>query len=407
VRGLVALLRRETRDARGPLATLFVVAAAAPFVLRVFVLERSEEELSMTLARMFVPAAFAVFVVAIASDLVARDVATKRIDGLAVLPVPISRVWTAKVLFLVVASAAFLAWITGAAFAAVASTASKSAMDRLSGDLADAWPALFAGVALGAATLFFSTLLERGMAAVLSAFIVLIAGAWIVQIAELPAAPGRLTMFAVDVVPVIVALAFVAASRQAFVRGPIHSSGKLRLALVGAGVLAAVVLPAGSALAFGVERSTCLAPGDGSPVLLRAFLSPDEKWLAVEDATRSGASRTWIVGVEDGACRPIADGSTRFAEWGAWLPGSSLHVRRSTFSLVEIPCRTRTLEIEPSHLGVVEERPMVLEPRPPAGDRPATRFRDGRRVVVVNGVVTIVAADGAPIRRLFPPAKEN
>src|SRR6185369_17062851 len=88
VRGLVALLRREFRDARAHLFCSFALAVAAPFLVHVWALQGRDADVVATVVRVVVPTLFAMFVAATASDLVARDVATRRIDALAVLPVP-------------------------------------------------------------------------------------------------------------------------------------------------------------------------------------------------------------------------------------------------------------------------------------------------------------------------------
>src|SRR5881628_1184223 len=101
MRTFLPLLRRETRDARWHLVAAAVLGAAVPWAVRHWLLAGGDAELVATAgARAVVPLLFAFFVAATASELVARDVATRRIDALALLPVPIGRVWAAKAAFL-------------------------------------------------------------------------------------------------------------------------------------------------------------------------------------------------------------------------------------------------------------------------------------------------------------------
>lgn len=403
MRGLVALVSREARDARWHLVAAFALGVAVPLATALWPLGAPPDEIVAKMGgRVVVPVVFALFAAATASELVARDVATKRIDALAMLPVPISRVWTAKALFLAATSALFLAWVVAAQLGVVA-WARPGALARLPEELIAGAPYLLPGLAFGAATLFFSTLLERGMTAVLAAIVVLVAVACAVQWAAVPAAPGPASAAGWLAIPIVLTAAFVAASRAAFVRGPIHATSKLRVAVVGLCVVAAVATPAGAAIAFGVERATHLAPGEGDPALRRAFVSPDGKWVAVEDSNRAGASRTWIVGVEDGSCRLVADGATCLPPQGVWSAGSTLLVYASSFSVVDGPCRVHCVEIEPTRLGVCDEFHNGQMFWCVVRRSNAETLRDGRRVVVKDGDVMLVSADGDPIRRLFPP----
>jgi len=410
VRGLVALLGRETRDARWHVVSSLAIAVAVTFSVHAWALvTASDEDAALIGTRLVVPVLFALFAASTASDLVARDVATRRIDALAVLPVPVGRVWTAKALFLFAASLLFVAWLVAAECLAVAAFATPTALARMPAGLAAAVPSLLGGLALGAASLFFSTLLERGMAAALAALVVIVVVAASVQWAAIPAAPGAVTTIAYYAVPLLVGAAFVAASRAAFVRGPIHASSKWRLAYVGIGVLVAIAVPAGAAVALGVDGATRLAPGAGDASRRRAFLSPDGKWVAIEDSA-AVASRTWIVRIDDGSCRPIADGETWFICGDAWLPGSVLRVRTSSFSVLDGPRHFRELVIEPTRLEVAEESwcqgETIYVRDAGASEQGLSRTttpHGEHAVVAADGDVTLVSADGAPLRRLFPP----
>jgi hypothetical protein len=361
VRRFLALFGREWRDARWNLVASFAVAAALPWIVHGLVMENAHDDaMALFGGRGLVPLLFALFAAATASDLVSRDVATRRIDALAALPVPGARVWTAKAAFLGIASVLFLAWLVATEILAV-NVLVPSADTLLRHRLVEAVPSLLGGLAFGAAALFFSTLMERGMTAAIAALVALTAIAWSVQWAEIPAADGDFTQFVALAVPLAVAIAFVAASRAAFVRGPIHGPSKLRVAMTGVVALAALLAPAGACFALGLDAASRLPAGAGDPLLRAAYVSPDEKWVAVQDQAKDGASRTWLVGLADDSCREIAPGATWF-EGGAWLGGSMLCVRTSSFSVLDGPRHVRQLEVEPTRLGVADERWLRREP---------------------------------------------
>jgi hypothetical protein len=363
-----ALLRRESRDARWHVVTSLAVAAVIPFAAHALLMSGADDETAALIGgRGIVPIVFALFAAATASDLVARDVATRRIDALAALPVAIGRVWAAKALFLLAACTAFLAWVVAAEMAAVAVCAEPGVIAALPAALGAAVPSLLGGFALAAATLLFSTTVDRGMAAALGACVVLIAIAWGVHVADIPAAPGSISTFAAYAVPLGLAVTFAAASRAAFVRGPIHGPSKLRLLAAGVVPLVVLGVPGGAAVALAVGHSAHTAPGEGEPSARIAAPSLDGKWVAVQETRAGGASSTWLVGIDDGSCREIAPGNTWFPNGEAWLPGQMLRVHTSSFSVVDGPRHVRALDIEPSRLGVAEEswvhRQVGLPPR--------------------------------------------
>jgi len=404
--GFVALMNREARDARWHLVASFAFAVAVPICVHGWWLAGALDAMHAKIgARVLVPIVFGLFVAATASELVARDVATKRIDALAVLPVPIARVWTAKALFLAVASLAFLACLATTELASLVAFVGPTVRPWLSEELRASVPSLFLAVAFGGASLFFSTLLERGMAAVLASVVALVAIGCAVQWTAPPAAPGAFVYGAAIVAPTALAAAFVFGSRAAFVRGPIHAAGKPRVAFLAFAALVAIAVPSGAALAIGLERTTHLDAGAGDPARRRAFLSPDGKWIAVEDSVEDGARRTWIVSVADGSCRPVHDGTTWFPWNGPWLAESSLRVAAASFSLLDGPCCARQLDIEPTRLDVAEESASCgYDPRLERADRPVACA--GPLHVLADGDVTLATKDGAT-RVVFPPRKEK
>ena len=92
-----------------------------------------------------------------------------------------------------------------------------------------------------------------------------------------------------------------------------------------------------------------------------AAASPNGKWVAVQESRHGGASRVWLVGIDDGTCREVVDGQTYLPCSGldqgdAWSTTSMLRVRTTSFSLVRGPYFSEELDIEPTHLDVAEHR---------------------------------------------------
>jgi hypothetical protein len=396
VRGFVALLRREARDARWHLVAAAAIAAATPFVVRLALDGADAEVIAEIAARVVVPVLFALFVAATASDLVARDVATRRIDALAVLPVPVARVWAAKATLLGVSSIAFLAWVVGAQWTVLALLGPDGATRAWMPQLVDAVPSILGGAALGGASLFFSTLIERGMAAALGAVVVLVAALSAIHWADVPATPGGATSFALYALPALVAAAFVVASRTAFVRGPIHAGTKVRLVVTGLAAAAAVLVPAGAALAWTVQSATRLS--DDAAAEFAAEASPDGKWLAVEER-RGETSRVWLVGLRDDSCREVVAGAARLQPGGAWSLGSMLGVWRTSFSMLGGPCRTTALEIEPSRMGVADATWVRCPEETPAAHVPLWgEVRQVARATASRATFEVVRHGHAPRR---------
>ena len=155
MRGFVALLRRECRDARWHLVGSAALAVAVPFAVHGWMMDgASAEAMATTGGCWLVPILFALFAAATASDLVARDVATRRIDALAVLPVPGSLVWAAKFTLFLGASLGFLVWLIAAEWLAIETTRSTPGSGLFLAELLDAIPSLLGGLALGTASLF-------------------------------------------------------------------------------------------------------------------------------------------------------------------------------------------------------------------------------------------------------------
>ncbi len=180
------------------------------------------------------PILMLLFFLGMSADLVAGDVGSGRITFLASLPVRPGAIWAAKVLFLAWAAGAYLAYLflteylilTVAGHAPLAMFESRAAP----GLIALAWTPT-----AGAATLFFSTLVDRGIAAVFAAAAVLPA---------LGLAAWGAGLLAPDVAPAfalhgsaVLSLGFLGGSYAAFTRGRIHLGYRGRRILLATGTL--------------------------------------------------------------------------------------------------------------------------------------------------------------------------
>ncbi|MBN2491026.1 MAG: hypothetical protein JXQ29_09265 [Planctomycetes bacterium] len=280
---MLCLIRKEWREFRTVLAALFVLAPAASIALRACRIgwEKASVEES---ASFLIPLLFGLFVVAVAADLIAGDVRAGRMAFFAALPVRPSALWGAKVLFLAFAACAYLAWLLLVEWT-VLELAGKDA-SMLFARLAER-PALLALLAtVGAACVLGSTLVDRGLSAVL------IGAGWLtaVSLAVRLFDPGR---FGLDrtsqeetlswAAAGVLIPAFLLGSYLAFVRGRIHLGGggrRLLFALTGFLAIAAPPM-AGTAWALGSWWS--VGPGD-TDVEWRASpesVSPDGRWLLV------------------------------------------------------------------------------------------------------------------------------
>jgi hypothetical protein len=306
VRRLIALVRKEARDARG----LTIGAAVAALGLSV-----AAHEVWPDLARRgdlvavwVIPALLALYVIAIAADLVASDAATRRIETAALLPVRTVTLWAAKALFLLGASTLFLAWVVSIQVVLHLLGGEAGSLERMRGAAGESALHLGGAVAAGAAVLFFSSIIDRGFAA---------AFAGVILLGTIGFGFVAIDWAALDLEPDTTAIAllaggltaiFVAASAIAFVAGRIQLGQRLRRGLVGAGALLTLLaLPAGAG-AWAVSSHLRLEPGDGEARLCRLALSPDERHLVVE-LTKDGQDqrRVWVLDLERERMRVLED----------------------------------------------------------------------------------------------------
>lgn len=341
MRGLLILLWKEWRDARRLVVGACIASTTLSALAHWLVPDVTG---AANAAEWLVPGLTALFAAAVASDLVAGDVSNGRMTTLALLPVPVRCVWRAKLVFLLTACAAFGVYAVAQETVLLAALGARGALSWFFDALPAALPGLGVAAALGAGTLFFSTIVERGIAAVLSALTVL--GAGVALVASInPAYYGvPLTTLHVILMLSTAAAAFVVAARAAFVRGPIHSGAKPRLVAIGMVVLAAIVGPLGGGVAYAVSEKQAVSPGRATNWISRISVSPDGRFAAL-DVTFEGAerkslrdrddyaARVWIFDLDSGALTEVPErGTTLHPGPQPWTESGRLRVRtrRST-----------------------------------------------------------------------------
>jgi hypothetical protein len=294
-----ALLHREWRDVRAVTIAAALVTIPASLALNHWFLHWKEGALT---AMWVVPAIVALYLAVVAADLVGGEVATRRIDGLAVLPTGLLRVWTAKATLLAVTGVVFLLWTVAAELGLLAVWGQPNELDAFLAALSGAAPHLAVAAALAAVTLFFSTVFERGFTAVLVSVLVVGVGVY---------GWTRIDWRGMDLRPdplhllwtaAALGLVFAVGSAMAFVRGPIHAASVLRRVSVGAIVPLGVISMTTVTVAGLLHSWNSLEPGDTDVVIQSAIASPDGAHvaLAVSRVGRPNLNRTWIQRVEDG-----------------------------------------------------------------------------------------------------------
>jgi hypothetical protein len=234
---LLALIHKEWRDSR-PMTigcalvviALSIAANEAHFHYR--------DALATT--RVLIPSLLLVYLLGLSSGLVATDVATRRIESMALLPARPFTLWLAKALLLPIAGGLFLAWVILLQFALHTIARGPGQIDALLRLLRE--PEELIPIALvfsiSGVVLFFSTLLMRGFTALLAGLLVVISLGYAI---EVHLGPWR----AVDLGPWI-GLVFLTGSAVAFTIGRVHERARARRVV--AGILTVLILLSVAAL---------------------------------------------------------------------------------------------------------------------------------------------------------------
>jgi hypothetical protein len=401
MRTLLPLVRKEARDNRALVVASMVIAALISLAVQHWLMDYAQGAFA---AQILVPALMAVFVAALASDLVAVEVATRRIEPMAMLPVPVSKLWLAKATYLALAGGGFLAFTAMCQEAVLRAAGADAAAAAFENAMLGIAPQMAAVFAFGAASLFFSTLLERGFAAVVAAIAVLAGIGFAVEWSAIPFVSDRTTAALRLAIPLVVGVAFTAASALAFIRGGVPMGKKLRPALIGLGATFAVLVPGGAAMA---AWSTSVQSVRSVSIVTGACVSPNDKWVAVQTYDADG-TRMWLVEIDTGRVRRVGDGYDGFGMPSPWSVESNLCIAEATFTFFSRESyRVTYATIEPSHVAVIERGPSPGPAMSSAGGGRKTALHDGRTVTTSTDGVFLNAPDGTVVRRLFPDASEG
>jgi len=325
------LFRKEWRDARWIIIGLVVLAPIASLALKFLLLggNRFDENAS---AGGFIPAMLLLYVLAVGADIVAADAGSGRIGFLAALPVRPRTLWGVKAGFLFGGAAIYLVgllvmetvFLTGCGLNGL----------RVFTVSLPKYAFLYAIVAVvAAATLMYSTLIDRGFAAVIAALFTIggIAGAAL----HFHPAPKQIPHDSVAAAAALLTVAFLSGSLLAFTKGRIHLGGRgRRIAFAVGAFLLVFGLPATLTVA-GAARRLHVGLTD-QDVEARLLLVDDEGKWAVGWLHR-GSSRDPLLGVlrkfrivgvslEDGRIRGLGTGDNNSAPGRRWFTEAGRYV---------------------------------------------------------------------------------
>ncbi len=422
MRRFLTLIRKEWRETRA----LTAGAAMAVLVLSVAANEIWLGYSAAALTAAFViPGLVALYLVAIASDLVAAEVASRRVETFALLPARPLLLWFAKFAFLVGAGIAFLAWVGVV----------QLAIHARVGGLDAGWEILayadltiaHMGVVLGLActVFFFSTLLDRGISAVLAGVLTFGAGVYAFLSTDWAAMEIWVRSWHLGVAGVVVALAFSAASVFAYTTGRIHQTGRLRRTTLGlAGAVLFLLLPAAVGSQVLAARGS-LEPGQPDVEIRWIDVSPDGLHIALGACNgKETLHGVWFIRIDDGwVLRSLPDSD--LGSWPQSFPKEwrdHAHVRKHgcepwLIATGQTLCEEDTCSFRFRNISSAQSS---FAPTAAPGFRWAHPVGhdsiqvagcqvialEGGRIVVLRtaNAVDLLAPDGSTIRRLYGPS---
>jgi hypothetical protein len=336
VRGLLTLADREWRDVRMVAVVFAVLVLAGAIAIPASV---HHSDVPVITGQILLAAEVAIFSGMLAADLVAVDAATRRIEALALLPVPLRRVWTAKVAVLLALTLLFAAWAAACHAAGFALLGAESDATKFAASATEAAWGLAPIAAMTCGVLFVATWLDRSFPAFLLGTVLgggSVAGvvAYVAISLGKDPSPGAGHMKAVvTAASCVVAAAFLAASRLAFVQGRIHWAPRWRRAAVGFAFLLVVGGTAHAATATWVHVVTSMAPGDPDARVSRIAASPDGRRLALgvyKEGYGAAVSRVWVLDVASGRITDLTpNGTELWYESPVWTKDGAICVQRA------------------------------------------------------------------------------
>lgn len=419
MRGIVSLLWKEWRDVR---AVVLACMAIVPFALWALHAWVSHHALAEVACSFVLPGVVGLFTAVLASDLVASDVATRRIEMAGLLPVRLGRVFMAKVTLLTVAAFAFATWVGSWAILVPALTAPAAVLEDTAVHLPDAW-LLGAWVPLLAAcVLFASTFLSRGMTAFVGGGLPVVAfRAYLLHEDRMVAGKvllgGELTRLGEIVLLVLLTVILLGGAWAAFVRGQVHLAGGFRRFRCGALAVLLGLLGSGGAATAAVRARMDIRPGEPDVIVWNLSASPDGRYAIVyaRDATshldgepsrtldrlapnvRFRAQGRWILDLESGDLTDLRHLTVDGLWSGAWNPAKPHEVLFTSSEILndrETRVRNRSVDVA---TGAAQEAERVLDenearrgtavPRvdpPPEVPRLTMRLTDAKPIEVLG-----------------------
>ena len=339
MRRFLTLVHKEWRDVRTLTWVSMALVVALAVAVRWWMDDsiRTYEEVGRHVARhtaaALVPFVVGIFGALIASDRVGGEVSSKRMDGLALLPVGPSRLWLAKTWMVLAATALFAVWSITVQTAVLAiGDGSEHAVLFLDDVQQNLWVAApVAGSVL--CVLFASSLGLSGIAALLVGG--MLAGIVVGAATFVPALlyggsdgprnwRGFIDAGGTGSVPCLgLIVPSVLASWAIFAGGRVHLARWLRSGAIGAGVFAALLTAPTAVVA---REITTLVPGKGAARVLVADASSDGRYVAMLIGNRAAAGVV-IHDMTTGALREVPGAFLTFvAGWNEpnWQPDGTL-----------------------------------------------------------------------------------
>lgn len=219
------LLHKEWRESRALIFGLLVLGPAASLGVRWLMVLGDGKVHPADPVAAIIPFLLLIYVLAIGADIVAGDASSGRIAFFAAQPVRPATLWAVKAGFLFGTAALYLGWLLGTEtcllfFSGVDPTRLFTV------GLVKFGVRLIPAALAGAAVLFFSTLIDRGFAAVIAALATL--ALIVVSLWQITEAPERLRAVQLALPVLMLFVAFLAGSFLAFTRGRIHLGGRIR-----------------------------------------------------------------------------------------------------------------------------------------------------------------------------------
>jgi hypothetical protein len=275
--------------------------------------------------------AFGVFGVAVlggavvAAELFAGEFSGRRIETTVLLPVRLGTLWTAKALTAVLATCALAVPAAAAHLGAFALWGSRGQTAEFVASLPQGALVVALGIPVLALALLAATVVESPLAALLAA--TLAGGAVAFGATRFPWADYELGSVHQAAALGVATLVALAASRLAFVRGPIHVRARGRRLALGAG-LPVLILGGGSVAAWAaLDARFTVVPGDPRAAVTCVEVAPDGRRAAllVGVADHRQSSWLWMLDLECG--RLDALGGETHVRWASWADDRLLTVQ--------------------------------------------------------------------------------